>query len=521
MAELITKFREFLDSREHPLVFLLIIGLIIRCLLAPFITFNIDIAYWAEVIDVFQNGFGLYGTAGYYYTPVWGYFLGATSLIGSLIGLTDVGQYVPELMHLVNEDFKISAFVTSMQFNTLVKLPLILVDVAVGVLLYEFTKKITKDRNKALLAFSLWFFSPLVITESSVHAMFDNISAMMVLITIILAYDKKYFFAGLAFSGAVLTKFFPAFFVFFFIAFVLKREKIDGEGVKRLAQAIAGFIIGFFIIYIPNIISGRFWDSMYFLAYRLGITREMLASISTTMTIGIFAALFIVLALFLFILKRYGPAWKKDILAMDKKVRDRKFAKIIFSICGIVIVLVMIYTAINADVTGIMEFFTSIGMKAVLMVSIFSIFVEIYLAYRLLFCEDESDRMMIVLLMLTAMAIILWPCAPSYALIMMPFLILYAAIVDRRFIRPYLIFSVLMTLMELSAFMTSLTSVSVYTGLMSIDTIVSIMEWLAYPQILGISGNWIITAIFGTAAYLSLLYISYKWYSEYIRGDFK
>ena len=56
--------------REHPLLTITIIGVIIRLLMIP-ITLVYDSNYWAIVIRNIETGSGLYELEGYYYTPVW------------------------------------------------------------------------------------------------------------------------------------------------------------------------------------------------------------------------------------------------------------------------------------------------------------------------------------------------------------------------------------------------------------------------------------------------------------------
>ena len=514
MTGLTSRLCDRIADSKYPLIILAISGLVIRLILAPTLTFNIDVGYWTEVIGVFENGFGLYGTAGYYYTPIWGYYLGFVSMCLQTLGITDYGVYVPEMAHLVNSEFKVSSFVTSVPFNTMVKIPMILIDLATAFLLYRFVERHTNDRNKALMAFALWFFSPLIITQSSVHGMFDNISAMLMLITIMFAFDRRYFIAGLAYSFAILTKFFPLFFAFFLIALVLKKEGIDLNGVKKLAVAIAGIAVGTVLVYIPNIIRGDFWQSLYFIAYRLGLTREMLASIGPVGTIVILTSLIALIAIVLFAIYRFGPKFIEKMDSMDEAARNRKVAKILLVIALILIAGVGAVLLINTmkDPLGIV----SVGTKGVALICIFSIFLEIYLGFRMIMEKEMTERKTLVYLFLTALSVILWPCAPSYILVVLPFVVIYCVTVDTRYVKPYLILSIALTFQEITAFMTSPTSL-ILALIGNVDVMIPIYEFLALPVVWGIPGSYflIFVAIIG---YLSILNLSYKWYSEYYHG---
>ena len=504
---------ERIDSMRHPLAVLMIIGLIIRLIFAPLFTFNIDMGYWAEVIDVFQNGFGLYGTAGYYYTPIWGYYLGAVAGFMQFFGITDYGTFIPELAHLVNSDFCVSAFVTSIPFNFIVKFPLILVDAAVGWLIYHLVITYSSDRKKALLAFSLWFFCPIVITESTFHGTFDNMSVMMLLISIVLVMDRKYTLAGAAFCAACLTKFFPVFMIFFLVAYVLRKEGLDAKGVICVLKAIAGAVLALILIYLPNIIRGDFWQSLYFLAYRLGITRETLASIGPLTTAAIVIAFAAVIGAIAYITARYGQRFMDYMKSMDERERNLKVAKLFAKIAAAVIIILAIIMLIRVFIKP--PTLESGGSELVLLVCVFSIFLELYLAFRLLMLKEMDTEKVFTIMFLSGIAIIIWSCAASYTVVMIPFMCIYAGMIDRRFVRPYIVFSVLYAITEITAFMLSPTSLIIHVLGQGISVILPVYELLANPMLLGFSGASIITVAVGIPAFISMLYISFKWYYEY------
>ena len=72
-------------SLKKPFLVLLTIGLVVRFILMPLLTFNADIAYWIHAISLEQNNLGLYDVDGYYYTPIWGYILNLSAFIGQYI----------------------------------------------------------------------------------------------------------------------------------------------------------------------------------------------------------------------------------------------------------------------------------------------------------------------------------------------------------------------------------------------------------------------------------------------------
>ncbi len=147
---------------KHPLAVLILAGLAVRLVLMPLFSFNIDLTYWMKVFDLIDGGNDLYSVGGYYYTPIWGYVLGAMDALAHLLGITDFGTVAPEMYPYQGKDYSISPYITSIAFNVLVKIPLVLTDVAVGYLLYAFVRRIS-DRGKALIACALWFLFPLTV----------------------------------------------------------------------------------------------------------------------------------------------------------------------------------------------------------------------------------------------------------------------------------------------------------------------------------------------------------------------
>jgi Predicted integral membrane protein len=254
---------------KHPLIWVTAIGLLIRVILGFFLTFSFDFSHWALVIENVRSGNGLYNLDGYYYTPVWGYLLSFVSSIGDLIGVGDLGaRVVDALLIAENSDRHVTATLTTLSFNMLVKTPLFLCDIAVAYVIRWLILWRTKDKKKANWAYVLWFLCPLVIVVSSVNGMFDNFSVLMILLSMVFLIKNKYFLAGTMFGMAVLTKFFPAFFIFIFIAYIMAKHKGDGTAIKNLGYAALGAVLITFVILLPNILGGTVMEAFSFLTSR-------------------------------------------------------------------------------------------------------------------------------------------------------------------------------------------------------------------------------------------------------------
>lgn len=499
-----------------PLAVILVAGLAVRLILAPTLSFNIDLAYWVKITEMIGSGFGLYDVTGYYYTPIWGYIVATSSVLGELLGITDIATVVPEFAKYVSTDYPVAPYVVSPAYAVMMKIPLIIGDTAVAFMLYSLVKDVTSDDRKALLAFGLWYLCPLVIIESSVHAMFDCLSALSILATVMILRKGNYFVAGVAFSIAVLTKFFPAYLIFFLVAYVLKREGIDTNGAKKVLLSVAGALVALFVVQIPAIMNGQFWESLFFLTDRVGISTAFLNSISNLKTLAILLVAFVIIASILYYLhRRMGGGMFDRIASMDPKVRDRKVVRALIALAIALTLFVIVFavvSALSSDSESVMEIFTEIGMKFVMVLSFYTILLEMYLAYRFLYAESSDTRTVYTILFLSSVVIFLWPPLPQYVIVSVPFMIAYAVIVNDRLIKPFLLFAVLMTVYEcVLGNVTALFPISVYTGLIPLDVILPIVEFLS-TNVMGVPVVGFFVAIAGMASFISILGLLWAWY---------
>ena len=496
---------------KHPFVLMIMLGLGIRFVLMPLLTFTTDMSYWIRISNIADSGYGLYQVEGYYYTPVWGCIMSVVTALCSLIGINTYGVLVPELLQYQNADFSVSAIVPTMGYSMMVKLPLVIVDVAVAYCLYALVKDITDDQRKALLASALWFLCPLVIEESCIHGMFDNMSALLILLCVMMVRKGGYFWAGAAFGTAVLTKFFPIFFMFFLIAWVLRREGLDRNGGIAVGKALIGAVAAFVVIEIPAVMDGMFWESLFFLTDRIGLSTETMKSIFTVKGTLIIVAVLavIVLALYLFN-RRFDGGFLQHVVDMDPVRRDGIVKKSLLAILVLAVVGVVGYSVLTVGGSTAFDIFQSVGMKFVTLLSIVSLLIEMYLAYRLLFYGGTDDRRVFKIALLSAMAIFLWPPAPQYIMVVLPFIAVYCTVCSDRMVKPFVAFTVLMT-----AFQCVLGGVScifplvVETGIMQMSSLLPILDF--FTSYVGpIPTIGILMAIVGGAAYLSMLNISYR-----------
>ena len=259
--------------RRHPLLTIVSVGLLVRAVVSVLFTYCYDVSSWATVIENIQSDAGLYGLPGYYYTPVWGYFISFIGAVGNfLLGIDVFGTQVDELIPVQGvawDYYKI--LVTYPGFDLLFKAAFTLVDLAVSYVLYRIFQHLSGDTAKAVAAFGLWFLCPLVVYTSCVQAMFDSISVLFMVLTVYMLLSREYLLAGMAFSAAAFSKFFPAYLIFIFLAYVIVVNRGDRRRCAvSVASAVVGAAVMLLVIFIPDIINGTMGDAFGFIFNRIG-----------------------------------------------------------------------------------------------------------------------------------------------------------------------------------------------------------------------------------------------------------
>lgn len=291
---------------------ILLAGLAIRIILAPLLSYPFDITYWGIIIENAQSGNGLYDLSGFFYTPVWGYILNAEAYILNCLGTLDLfGIRFEDLLGLeITGHPYYSATITTPEFNVAIKLPLIAVDAVVGYLIYRMVLEDTGNYKKAGSAFAIWFLCPITIYMSGVQAQFDCISAMLALAAVILVRKEHWFIGGFAFAVAALTKFFPAFLIFIFVEYLLKKNGgMHRSSIKPLLLSVTGAIIACLLIYLPTLLDGTLVYSLSFIFSRAS------ESMSLSNALLFYGRLMFCLAIILLAAYTY---WKKPIENSEK-----------------------------------------------------------------------------------------------------------------------------------------------------------------------------------------------------------
>ena len=213
-------------SRDHPralrdffpreLLLFLLLGGIVRLWISHS-TGGFDVRCWFDAVKILSSSdikefysLAYPKPAEYEYPPVWMLILNLVSL-GYRAGL-----YTSEL---------------SPVFRSLVKLPMIVSDVFVSLVVFLQVRRWTSDDDRALVSTVVWLFNPFVIYVSSIQGMFDSICILFLLLAVYSLDEDKFFQGGIWFGLALLTKQYAYFAIFPLIAVLLKRRTLHGASI--------------------------------------------------------------------------------------------------------------------------------------------------------------------------------------------------------------------------------------------------------------------------------------------------
>ena len=277
-------------SLRKILIIIVLIGLAVRLALIPLLTYEYDIYHWGVIIENINSGNNLYDLTGYFYTPTWGYIMGSISAFSDIfLNVDTMGMTFTDLLPIEDLEYRFHiATISTIPFNLMMKVPFVICDILVGYILYKLIFKYTDSKRKATYGFGLWFLCPIVIYMSSVQVMFDTISALLLLLTIIMLSKDKCFLAGALFSTVVLLKFFPAFCVLVFLGYIWVKHRDDGLAKRKIAEAILGAGIMALVLFLPQILNGQIEDTLSFIIGRVSGDTNLSGTILTAA--GILAA---------------------------------------------------------------------------------------------------------------------------------------------------------------------------------------------------------------------------------------
>lgn len=219
------------------LPWMVLCGFFLRLLFVPNPGFEADISFWKSWgLAPFDYGLvkGLSVTNNNYPTP-FGYLLWAITAIYSLFANP----------HLFHEFWNNS----NLLFLTLIKLPAILADLGIAVIILKFSQTVFAKHNTntpggtllgTLLA-ALYLINPVSILDSAVWGQVDALGVFLFLIAIMCVIKKHPFIAGIFYMVALMTKLQTMIYGPLFFLVIWHHSGFDG-----LVKALGGSLLAFF-----------------------------------------------------------------------------------------------------------------------------------------------------------------------------------------------------------------------------------------------------------------------------------
>jgi len=217
---------------------ILLVGTLIRLALMPFIAHPFDIYSWYVYCNrVLEQGFSLDLLRGSL-NPLWPLTLAVVAYIyGPLSAVTGLKAVsVSDLPSSMNPQWGIS-HVPGPLFNTVVKIPIILSDIAIALLLYELVSK-RYGKNVGEKTALLFYLNPAVLWISSAWGQYDSIPALFTVLSTYLLIEKRVVQSSLSLLAAVLFKIYPVAFIVPVSICLYKKEP-----VKNLLKFLLFFTV--------------------------------------------------------------------------------------------------------------------------------------------------------------------------------------------------------------------------------------------------------------------------------------
>jgi len=196
---------------DKRLLTIVAVSLIVRLAVAPFFGHPIDMFTWLKAgemtayygINVYQvEEIPNYPWGFYAYPPLWLYWTSLSSLLYGLV-----------------QNLNIFAF--------FVKLPIILSDILIGLIIYKFVILLKNDKSLATKISALWLLNPLPIFISSIWGMFDSIAALFGFASVYYMFKGRYRLSALLLSVGISVKIFPGLLILPILLYIKRTQDTD------------------------------------------------------------------------------------------------------------------------------------------------------------------------------------------------------------------------------------------------------------------------------------------------------
>ena len=482
----------YLSRVSNPVLWIFLIGTVIRLLLLPLT--NVDSIDWYHTAENIISGNGLYTRTGYFYGPLFGYVVSVPIMLSTMIfDFGTFSEFSSEMIAL-QEYFTFKPALQTVDFLAVFKIMMVVGDALCAFLVRWFIFYLTRDQKKADLGFACTYLSPIIFIESGIHGMFDIYCGILALLSVYFAIKEKYLFCGIAWTMATLMKIFPAFLLPVLVAYILRRDKGNlNKIILNLGLAVIGGVAVFLVLYYPQMAYGTFEESWSYLFGRVSKAVELVGKHWLLALTGVVALVVLIYAVI-----KYVPPEKRTIRLTAKRS--------ILIMLGLVALVFLGLVSVTGGVSGMFDnlFYTSYLLGVV--VQGIALLISFYLGYKLYHSKSEDDTKLLIMVGTLAMASsFLWVPMPEYLILIIPIIVVYAMVYDRRYLNPYLLisFGAAFFIIMVEGPMALFVSVGGYLGIPPMDWVISLTEfYMSGPMIGNYSVLQVIFCAIGAAAQL-------------------
>tara|TARA_B100001971_G_C18238910_1_gene569359 strand:- start:364 stop:1653 length:1290 start_codon:yes stop_codon:yes gene_type:complete len=204
---------------------MVILGIIIRLVLVPFLAHPFDMFAWYRYVDEIQKAGVSISSFGI--IPIWNSFLIiVANIYGVLSNILHISVIpISELPSNFDPSYGITV-ITDPIFNTLIKTPLIIADVLSAFLIYKISFFYSKNYSVSRRSAYLYLFSPIVIWISAAWGQYDSLAVLFTLLALYyLLVSKRMVLSATSLYIAVLIKIYPIVFVIPIIISIYRFDK--------------------------------------------------------------------------------------------------------------------------------------------------------------------------------------------------------------------------------------------------------------------------------------------------------
>ncbi len=258
-------FRRFVC--EHKLATILAVGIFVRLILMPISGHFVDIYVWYATVEaIVNNGPLTFPPAGIsFFPPLWQHYL--------LIPVAYVYDWLAAAFSV--SPIPVSSFpsalnfypangilyVPGMMFNFVVKVPFLISDVLVTLVLFKMVVMFTGKQSLAVKAALLWFLNPYLIWISAGWGMWDSVVVLFCIVSLYFLLTNRFVFSSIFLSLAVATKLFPAMFLLPIAVYFFKTRRPDWVKSSFLYYLV--FLGALALIFLPDLGSLMYFVNMF------------------------------------------------------------------------------------------------------------------------------------------------------------------------------------------------------------------------------------------------------------------